>query len=232
MSPAALSKSAENRIKSSVENSDRKSDCEVSSSSKVNNLRTVQSFIERSKENTEIASGPTKPFPCYDNMKMDTKAMENKISFESTNRNPLAESASIPPNNESNRKNSRNESENKAQKSPENAQNEANNNNNSKLRARSVKKSTSPPMMSVCGWCSDSKQVLKYILPTLSGENLQFCSEMCITEFRKAVKKGACKQCGSVIRSAMATKTEFCSFYCMSKAKPKSGKSFEKISLL
>lgn len=144
------------------------------------------------------------------------------MSSESTSRNPLVESASIVSNNESNRK-SNSGSENKGTKIPANTQNETNNNNNPKLRARAAKKSASPTQMSACGWCSDNKPILKFILPTLSGENLQFCSEMCIAEFRKAVKKGACKQCGSVVRPTVAPNKEYCSLYCMNKAIPKNG---------
>lgn len=150
---------------------------------------------------------------------MKTKATETKMSSD---RNPLVESAS---NNEFNRKNN-NGNENYTPKALMTAQNETNinNNNNQKLRARPAKKSTSPPTMSACAWCSESRPVLKYILPTLSGENLQFCSEMCITEFRTAVKKGACKQCGNVVRLANAPNKEYCSLYCMNKASTKMGK--------
>lgn len=220
MSSTALSNSSD-RVKSPVENSDSKSDCEVSSSSKVNEFKTLESL--KAKENTKITSVPIKTLPSHDNTKIDLKSLENKMSSESTSRNPLVESASIVSNNESNRK-SNNGSENKVVKTPTNTQNEANNNNNPKLRARSTKKSASPSQMSACGWCSDNKPILKFILPTLSGENLQFCSEMCIAEFRKAVKKGACKQCGSVVRSTIAPNKDYCSLYCMNKATPKNGK--------
>lgn len=218
MSSTVQSKSADKQVKSPVENIASKNECEVSSSDKVNDLKAVQNPNEGTKENTAVVSVPQKITSSNDNMKPDSK-LETKMSSESTNRNPLTESASIPSNNDSNRKSS-NGGENKAQKTPANVQNEANNNNNNnpKLRTRPAKKSTSPTPMSACGWCSDSKPALNYILPTLSGENLQFCSEMCIGEFRKAVKKGACKQCGNV-----AKYKDFCSLYCMSKAMPKNG---------
>lgn len=208
------SESTDKRVKTPVENSGSKSDCEVSSSSKVSESSALDGRKDRAKENTESSS---------DNAKSDTKSAENKMSSDSTSRNPLTESALIPPNNETNRR-SHNATENKTPKMPANTPNEANNNNNPKLRTRLGKKSTSPTRMSACGWCSDNKPILKYILPTLSGENLQFCSEMCIAEFRKAVKKGACKQCGNVVRPAFAPNKEFCSSYCMNKAMPKNGK--------
>lgn len=220
MSSTTLSNNTDS-VKSPVENNDSKNDCEVSSSSKLNDFKTIESLT--AKENTESIFVPIKSLPSDDKTKIDSKLIENKMSSESTSRNPLVESVSIVSNNESNRK-SNNESENKVVKTPTNTQNEANNNNNNpKLRGRIAKKSASPSQMSACGWCSDNKPILKFILPTLSGENLQFCSEMCLAEFRKAVKKGACKQCGSVVRSAVAPNKDYCSLYCMNKAMPKNG---------
>lgn len=222
LSSAAQSKSTEKRVKSpTIENFDSKSDCEVSSSSKTSYIKSVQISRDRTKENTELASVPIKALPSYEYSKSDFKLSESKMSSDQTSRNPLTESASIPPNIDANRRSSTG-SENKPSKVP--SQNEANNNNNPKLRARAAKKSTSPPRMSACGWCSDNKSILKYILPTLSGENLHFCSEMCIAEFRKAVKKGACKQCGNAVRSTITPNKEFCSTFCMNKAMPKNGK--------
>lgn len=217
------SKNTDKRVKSpTVQSSDSKNDCEVSSSSKVSEIKSVQSSRDRTKENTELALVPLKSLPSYETSKSDFKLSDCKMSSDQTSRNPLTESASIPPNNDSNRRSSTG-SENKTPKAP--VQNEANNNNNPKLRARAAKKSTSPPRMSACGWCSDNKSILKYILPTLSGENLLFCSEMCIAEFRKAVKKGACKQCGNAVRSTNAPNKEYCSTFCMNKAMPKNGKA-------
>lgn len=214
MSSATLSKDTE-RVKSLVETNDSRSDCEVSTT-------------ETSKENSDIVLLPVKSSPSHDNTKLESKLTENKMSSESPNRNPLVESASILSNNESNRT-SNNGIENKTVKSTTNAQNEANNNNsNPKLRARAAKKSASPtPMseMSACGWCSDSKPTssFHYNMHTLSGDDLRFCSEMCIAEFRKAVKKGGCKQCGNVVTTGTAPNKEYCSLHCMNKATPKNG---------
>lgn len=213
MSSAAQSKITERRGKSPVGNS------EVSSSSKVNELKTIQS--SRAKENTELNTVQQNSMPFHEGVKSDSKSTESKMSSDQINRNPLTESATIPSNSDSNRKSSGSEN-----KTPKSGSNEAiNNNNNPKLRARASKKSASPTQMSACGWCSDTKPILKYILPTLSGENLQFCSENCLAEFRKAVKKGACKQCGNAVRSTVAPSKEYCSTFCMNKAIPKNGKT-------
>lgn len=67
-----------------------------------------------------------------------------------------------------------------------------------------------------CTWCSEDKSILKYVLPTPNGDK-QFCSTLCIAEFRKALKKGACSQCGNVVRSNVAPNRKFCSTFCMSK---------------
>lgn len=141
-----------------------------------------------------------------------------------SNRNPLKD-------NETNRNKSWSNADQKAEsvqkQSPNNNTNSINNNNNnSKLRARPTpKKSTSPTNEeAACHWCSDKKDVLKYVMPTLAGENLEFCSESCITEFRKAVKKGACNRCGNAVRPSVAPNREYCSTYCMNKSQPKHGK--------
>lgn len=223
MSSTAQSKSTEKRVKSPIETSESKSDCEVSSSSKVNDLKIVQSSKKTTKENTELTNVLAKSVPSNDSVKIELKSSDSKMSSDQTNRNPLTEST--PSNNDSNRKNNdSNRSGGSDNKTPKSGINETNNNNNPKLRARPCKKSTSPTQMSECGWCSDSKPILKYVLPTLSGENLQFCSENCIAEFRKAVKKGACKQCGNAVRSSIAPNKEYCSTFCMNKAMPKNGK--------
>lgn len=213
MSSTPQSKSTDKNTKSPAELNG--TNCEVSSSSKVSEFKCVQSV--KAKENTEVA---IETAPGTENTKLDAKAAETKMSSDATTRNPLTESA-IPPNNDTNRKSSSG-SENKTPKTSAPVQNETN--NNSKLRARPGKKSTSPTQMYTCGWCSDNKPILKYVLPTLSGENLEFCSEGCIAEFRKAVKKGACKQCGNAIRPAIAPNKEYCSTYCLNKAMPKNGK--------
>lgn len=94
-------------------------------------------------------------------------------------------------------------------------------------------KTTSPKSMRPCGWCHDLQADLNYILPTISGDSLEFCSEMCIVEFRKVVKKGACKQCGNAIRSTIAPNRDYCSTFCWHKARPESGKiSYEPERLL
>lgn len=57
-----------------------------------------------------------------------------------------------------------------------------------------------PASSSSCTWCcAEGKGRLKYVLPTQNGEK-EFCSETCLSEFRKAYSKGACLQCDSVIR--------------------------------
>lgn len=195
-------KNVDKGVKSPVEiANDLKNDCEVSSSSKVVETKSVQK--DRTKNKTETPN---------------TKS-DNKMSADQTNRNPLTETATTPSNTEPSRKNSSG-SENKT---PKSGANEANNNNNVKLRARAAKRSPSPTQMPACGWCSDRKPHLKYKMPTLSGENLQFCSVNCIGEFRKAEKKGACKRCGNAVRMIIAPNKEYCSTFCMNKAMPKNG---------
>lgn len=75
--------------------------------------------------------------------------------------------------------------------------------------------STAPKTVT-CAWCSENKSILKYVLPTPNGDK-EFCSELCIAEFRKALKKGACSQCGNVVRPNVAPNREFCSTFCMNK---------------
>lgn len=65
-----------------------------------------------------------------------------------------------------------------------------------------------------CTWCGESKTPLKYVLPTLNGKE-EFCSETCISEFRKA---GVCVECYNPIRES-APSREFCSTTCMNKNK-------------
>ncbi|KAF4521426.1 hypothetical protein B566_EDAN010583 [Ephemera danica] len=79
-----------------------------------------------------------------------------------------------------------------------------------------------PKNRSSCTWCGEQKQPLKYVLPTQNGKK-EFCSETCLSEFRKAYVKGACWLCDNVIRG-MPVKLEigdqskdFCSTYCMQK---------------
>lgn len=100
------------------------------------------------------------------------------------------------------------------------------NNNIAKVDSNeSEEKATSPTSLLSCGWCHETQTTLNYILPTLYGESIKFCSEMCIVEFRKVVKKGACKQCGNAIRSIVAPNQDFCSTTCLNKSKPKDCKN-------
>jgi len=80
-----------------------------------------------------------------------------------------------------------------------------------------------PPKNKACTWCAESRQALKYILPTQHGKK-EFCSETCLSEFRKAYNKGACHQCDNVIRGTPvrfelpdAAPKEFCSTTCLHK---------------
>lgn len=238
---------AEKMVKSPVES---KNDCEVSSSSKTNDVKSIQNLKVEIKENTEItktalqtSKSPVTSVDVNSKMTESKQRTDNKTNSEQNNRNPLTESVVATVSNNDSNRNMSVANDNKLPKaSSTNAQNEANNNNNSnnnnnnnsshnpKLRARTGpnKKSTSTstsPTQSVpaCGWCMDCKPNLKYILPTLSGENLLFCTENCIAEFRKAVKRGACKQCGNAVRPAIAPNKEYCSTFCMNKAMAKNG---------
>lgn len=93
---------------------------------------------------------------------------------------------------------------------------------NGKSRSSASKKSPvkiqSPQQ--TCTWCAETKQPLKYVLPTQNGKK-EFCSETCIAEFRKAYNKGACVECDNAIR-ANAPNREFCSTFCLNKHKKKS----------
>lgn len=224
MSSPTQSKDAETSIKSPAEciEPEKAKENEVSSTNtkepEISTDKTPDA-IEKAKENTSIADKP----------KTDRSSIDsNKSSNDSaSSRNPLSESASSI--NESNRKNSTssNESLNEDKSSEKLSTLDSSNNNNdtSKLREfrRSAKKSASPTQILICAWCDKRKPILKYILPTLSGENLDFCSEECLAQFRKAVKKGACKQCGNAIRPAVAPNREYCSAFCLNKSQPKNG---------
>lgn len=225
MSSATQSKDAETPIKLPVESTEpeKAKENEVSSTNTKepeNSIDETPDAKEKTKENTSIADKP----------KTDRNSIDsNKSSNDSaSSRNPSSESVSSI--NESNRKNSTssNESSNEEKSNEKLSTLDSSNNNNdtSKLRdfRRSTKKSASPTQMLICAWCDKRKPLLKYILPTLSGENLEFCSEMCLAQFRKAVKKGACKQCGNAIRPAVAPNREYCSAFCFNKSQPKNGK--------
>ncbi|KAK9496472.1 hypothetical protein O3M35_013236 [Rhynocoris fuscipes] len=87
--------------------------------------------------------------------------------------------------------------------------------NQSKGRGRPAK---SKPC---CTWCSEAKQSLKYILPTQYGKK-EFCSETCLSEFRKGYHKCACAECDNVIRGTPiryecldSTNKDFCSKACL-----------------
>lgn len=83
-----------------------------------------------------------------------------------------------------------------------------------------------PPKKSVtCTWCAESKTPLKYVLPTVNGKK-EFCSETCLSEFRKAYSKGACLNCDNVIRgNAPSNSKDFCSTYCLNKYQKKNEKT-------
>lgn len=84
---------------------------------------------------------------------------------------------------------------------------------NGHRRGRPAKKAAT------CTWCGESKHPLQYVLPTQNGKK-EFCSELCISEFRKAYSKGACVQCDNVIKES-APSREFCSMMCMNKNQKK-----------
>ncbi|XP_011311114.1 polycomb protein Scm isoform X2 [Fopius arisanus] len=84
-----------------------------------------------------------------------------------------------------------------------------------------------PKSKNACTWCNETKQPLKYVLPTQHGKK-EFCSETCLSEFRKAYVRGACVQCDNVIRGSPVkleqkdgpTK-DFCSSFCLNKHQKK-----------
>lgn len=84
-----------------------------------------------------------------------------------------------------------------------------------------------PKFKNSCTWCGETKQQLNYVLPTHYGKK-EFCSETCLTEFRKAYGRGACVQCDNVIRGTPVrleksdgpTK-DFCSSLCLNKHQKK-----------
>ncbi|KAL0113264.1 hypothetical protein PUN28_012430 [Cardiocondyla obscurior] len=72
-----------------------------------------------------------------------------------------------------------------------------------------------------CTWCGETKQPLKYVLPTQHGKK-EFCSETCLSESRKTYARGTCVQCENVIRGTpfrLEQKTDqtrdFCSRFCL-----------------
>ncbi|XP_011168603.2 polycomb protein Scm isoform X2 [Solenopsis invicta] len=74
---------------------------------------------------------------------------------------------------------------------------------------------------SACTWCGETKQPLKYVLPTQNGKK-EFCSETCLSESRKTYARGACVQCDNVIRGTPfrleqkdGPTKDFCSSFCL-----------------
>lgn len=74
-----------------------------------------------------------------------------------------------------------------------------------------------------CTWCGETKQPLKYVLPTQHGKK-EFCSETCLSGFRKAYVRGACLQCDNGIKGVPVTLEQpdgpsknFCSSFCLNK---------------
>jgi hypothetical protein len=72
-----------------------------------------------------------------------------------------------------------------------------------------------------CTWCGETKQPLKYVLPTQHGKK-EFCSETCLSESRKTYARGACTQCDSVIKGTPvkleqkdSPTKDFCSSFCL-----------------
>ncbi|XP_057340924.1 polycomb protein Scm [Microplitis mediator] len=91
----------------------------------------------------------------------------------------------------------------------------------SKMRGRPPKSKNS------CTWCNETKQPLKYVLPTQHGKK-EFCSESCLSAFRKAYVRGACVRCDNVIRGSPirleqkdGPTKDFCSPFCLNKHKTK-----------
>lgn len=64
----------------------------------------------------------------------------------------------------------------------------------SAIRGRPQKKSVPS-----CTWCGFGQNPLKYVIPTQQGKK-EFCSESCLSEFRKTLLKGSCAHCDNVIR--------------------------------
>lgn len=78
-----------------------------------------------------------------------------------------------------------------------------------------------PKLRNSCTWCGETKQPLKYVLPTQNGKK-EFCSETCLSESRKSFARGACAQCESLIRNTPVrldqkdgSKKDFCSSSCL-----------------
>lgn len=82
-----------------------------------------------------------------------------------------------------------------------------------------------PKKVVICTWCAESKTPLKFVLPQPNGKK-EFCSETCLSEFRKAYSKGACMVCDNVIRgNAPSNSKDICSTYCLNKYQKKNDKA-------
>ncbi|KAF7266382.1 hypothetical protein GWI33_020281 [Rhynchophorus ferrugineus] len=78
-----------------------------------------------------------------------------------------------------------------------------------------------PKKILSCTWCNETKLPLKYVFPITNGKK-EFCSETCLSEFRKAyMKGGACIQCDNVIRGTGSPSKDYCSTFCMNKHQKK-----------
>ncbi|XP_034952161.1 polycomb protein Scm [Chelonus insularis] len=82
-----------------------------------------------------------------------------------------------------------------------------------------------PKSKSSCTWCGETKQPLKYVLPTQRGKK-EFCSETCLSEFRKTYVRGTCFRCDNVIHwngppfrleQKDGPNKDFCSSFCLNK---------------
>lgn len=95
-----------------------------------------------------------------------------------------------------------------------------------------------PKLKTFCTWCGETKQSLKYVLPTQHG-NKEFCSQICLSEYRKGYvsERGACVECDNVIRGTPVRFDQqdgptkyFCSHFCCNKHQKKDGQSEPKKS--
>ncbi|XP_011262299.1 polycomb protein Scm isoform X1 [Camponotus floridanus] len=88
-----------------------------------------------------------------------------------------------------------------------------------------------PKSKNSCTWCGETKQPLKYVLPTQHGKK-EFCSETCLSESRKTYARGACVQCDNVIRSTPVrleqkdgSTKDFCCSFCLNAYQKKESQS-------
>lgn len=86
-----------------------------------------------------------------------------------------------------------------------------------------------PPKNKVpsCTWCKEQKHTLKYVLPTQHGKK-DFCSETCLSEYRKVYLKGSCAHCDNIIKVSPVrlevqgcTTKNFCSTICLNRYQKK-----------